>query len=59
MIDIYVITLFLKLNRNEENNLKNNNMICDLETGVCGVAGEEEMEMIDFNQPKKSIKFIM
>jgi putative protein-disulfide isomerase len=38
------------------NELKNNNnMICDLETGVCGVAGEEEMEVIDFNQPKKSI----
>lgn len=36
--------------------LKNNqNMLCDLETGVCGVAGEEEMEIIDFNQPKKSI----
>ncbi len=33
----------------------NNNMICDLETGVCGVTGEEEMEVIDFNQPKKSI----
>ncbi|MBS4196351.1 DsbA family protein [Lederbergia citri] len=33
----------------------NNNMICDLETGVCGVAGEEEMEVIDFNQPQKSI----
>jgi putative protein-disulfide isomerase len=34
----------------------NNNMICDLETGICGAAGEEEMEMIDFNQPKKSIE---
>ncbi|WP_419956460.1 DsbA family protein [Neobacillus niacini] len=34
----------------------NDNMICDLETGVCGVAGEEQMEMIDFNQPKKSIE---
>jgi putative protein-disulfide isomerase len=31
----------------------NNQMICDLETGVCGVAGEEEMEVVDFNQPKK------
>ncbi|MEH7494711.1 DsbA family oxidoreductase [Neobacillus niacini] len=31
-------------------------MICDLETGVCGVAGEEEMELIDFNQPKKTIE---
>lgn len=30
-------------------------MICDLETGVCGVAEDEEMEIIDFNQPEKSI----
>ena len=30
-------------------------MICDLETGVCGEAGDEEMEIIDFNQPEKSI----
>jgi putative protein-disulfide isomerase len=34
----------------------NNNMICDLETGVCGVTGEEEMELLDFSQPKKSIE---
>lgn len=34
----------------------NNNLICDAETGVCGVAGEEEMEMIDLNQPKKTIE---
>ncbi|WP_255507876.1 DsbA family protein [Lysinibacillus sp. BW-2-10] len=33
-----------------------NNMMCDLETGICGVAGEEEMEIIDFNQPKKTIE---
>ena len=32
-----------------------NNMICDLETGICGVAGEEDVEMVDFNQPKKTI----
>lgn len=32
-----------------------NNMICDVETGVCGVAGEDEMEVIDFNKPKKTI----
>lgn len=31
-------------------------MICDLETGVCGVAGEDEIEVIDFNQQKKSIE---
>lgn len=34
----------------------NNNMICDLETGVCGVAGEETLEVIDLNPPKKSIE---
>ncbi|TDK59381.1 DsbA family protein [Bacillus salipaludis] len=34
---------------------ENNKMICDLETGVCGVAGEEEMEIIDFHQPKKTV----
>ncbi|SHG83621.1 DsbA family protein [Ornithinibacillus halophilus] len=32
-----------------------NNLICDLETGVCGVAGEDEMEMIDLNKPQKTI----
>ncbi|RST72831.1 DsbA family protein [Siminovitchia acidinfaciens] len=31
-------------------------MICDMETGICGVAEEEDMEVIDFNQPKKSIE---
>ncbi|MCG7337573.1 DsbA family protein [Sporosarcina sp. ACRSM] len=36
--------------------MKNNlNMICDLETGICGVAGEEEMGLIDFNQPEKKV----
>ena len=34
----------------------NNNLMCDLETGVCGVAGEEEMELIDLNPPKKKIE---
>ncbi len=29
--------------------------MCDLKTGVCGVAGEEEIEVIDFNQPQKLI----
>lgn len=33
-----------------------NNMICDLKTGVCGVVGEEEMEVIDFNQPNKKVE---
>ena len=37
--------------------MKNNNtMMCDLETGVCGTAEVEEMEMIDFHPPKKSIQ---
>lgn len=33
----------------------NNNMVCDLQTGVCGVAEEEEVEIIDFNQPTKTV----
>ncbi|CAH1213150.1 hypothetical protein PAECIP111893_03638 [Paenibacillus plantiphilus] len=33
----------------------NNNMVCDLQTGVCGVAEDEEMEIIDCNQPSKAI----
>ncbi|MBX0315279.1 DsbA family protein [Planococcus glaciei] len=31
------------------------NFVCDLETGVCGPADEEEMGLIDFSQPKKTI----
>lgn len=31
------------------------NMMCDLQSGVCGVAGDEKMELIDFTQPKKTI----
>ena len=34
---------------------KTNNLICDMETGICGVAGDEEMEFINLNQPKKTI----
>ncbi|ARK23015.1 DsbA family oxidoreductase [Sporosarcina ureae] len=30
-------------------------MMCDMETGICGEAGSDEMEMIDFNQPAKEI----
>lgn len=33
----------------------NNNMVCDLQTGVCGVAEEEEVEIIDFNQLTKAV----
>jgi predicted DsbA family dithiol-disulfide isomerase len=32
-----------------------NNMICDLETGICGVAGEDSMEFINLIQPQKKI----
>ena len=50
---MYVILIF---NRDEGDKLKNNsNMMCDLETGVCGVAEEGEMKVIDFNQSIKSI----
>ncbi|MDM5297155.1 DsbA family protein [Bacillus pumilus] len=35
--------------------MKNNQMMCDVNTGVCGPAEEEYMEIIDLNQPKKSI----
>ncbi|MBS4210053.1 DsbA family protein [Bacillus sp. FJAT-50079] len=31
------------------------NLICDLETGICGEAGEAAFEMIDLTQPKKTI----
>ena len=33
-----------------------NNMMCDLETGVCGEASEDILEVIDLNQPKKTIE---
>ncbi|RCX20750.1 putative DsbA family dithiol-disulfide isomerase [Fontibacillus phaseoli] len=33
----------------------NDNMICDIKTGVCGEVSEEAMEIIDFNQPPKAI----
>lgn len=33
----------------------NNNMICDMETGVCGIASDDEMEFVDFNQSKKTV----
>ncbi|WP_172370443.1 DsbA family protein [Sporosarcina jiandibaonis] len=35
--------------------MKNNNMICDLETGICGPGGDAEMEMIDLNAPEKKL----
>ncbi|MBS4191973.1 DsbA family protein [Bacillus sp. FJAT-49705] len=30
-------------------------MVCDLETGICGEAREDSIEMIDLNQPSKKI----
>jgi putative protein-disulfide isomerase len=33
-----------------------NNMMCDLETGVCGEASEDILEVIDLNQPNKTIE---
>ncbi|GGA72590.1 DsbA family protein [Ornithinibacillus halotolerans] len=35
--------------------MTNKNMVCDLETGICGEAGDEEMEIVDFNNPTKTI----
>ena len=35
--------------------MKNNNMMCDVETGICGVAEEEKTGLIDFNKPQKSV----
>ncbi|MFJ7976938.1 DsbA family protein [Peribacillus sp. NPDC096379] len=35
--------------------MKKNNMVCDLETGVCGDPGEDAMETIDLNQPQEVI----
>ncbi|MFD1707706.1 DsbA family protein [Siminovitchia sediminis] len=34
---------------------KQNSVMCDMETGICGVAGEKEFGIIDFNQPTKTI----
>lgn len=31
-------------------------MMCDLETGVCGEASEDILEVIDYNQPNKTIE---
>ncbi len=32
-----------------------NNMICDLETGVCGPGGDTEMQFIDLSAPSKKV----
>lgn len=36
--------------------MNNKNMVCDLETGVCGVTNDNEMELIDFNESQKTIQ---
>ena len=35
--------------------MSNNKMICDLETGVCGVAEDEELEIINLHAPEKKL----
>lgn len=35
--------------------MNNKNLICDLETGICGVSEDDEMQVIDFSQKRKSI----
>ncbi|KMY48767.1 DsbA family protein [Peribacillus loiseleuriae] len=35
--------------------MQKNNMVCDLETGVCGDPGEDAMETIDLNQSQEVI----
>ncbi|WP_100401371.1 DsbA family oxidoreductase [Bacillus sp. FJAT-42315] len=35
--------------------MKKSNMMCDLETGVCGESTEDTMDLIDFNPPQKKI----
>jgi len=32
------------------------NMMCDLQTGVCGEAGDDTVELIDLNEPEKKVK---
>lgn len=51
----YYFISFANTYRNGDHKMKNNQMVCDVETGICGAAEEGEMEMIDFNQPQKTI----
>jgi len=32
-----------------------NPMACDLETGICGIADNEDMTLVDFNKPNKTL----
>lgn len=36
-------------------NKNNSKMMCDAETGVCGVSGDKEIEFIDLDKPQKHI----
>lgn len=36
--------------------MSSNNMMCDLETGVCGDAGEDAVETIDLNEPQRQVQ---
>ncbi|WHX50820.1 DsbA family protein [Paenibacillus woosongensis] len=36
--------------------MTNQNMMCDLQTGVCGEAGDDTVELIDLNEPEKKVK---
>ncbi|MXQ52631.1 DsbA family protein [Shimazuella alba] len=36
--------------------MNKNNLICDVETGICGTSTDNEMEIIDFHKPKEQIK---
>lgn len=35
--------------------MSNESMMCDLETGVCGISDEEEMQVIDLKQEEKKV----
>ncbi|MDQ0229044.1 DsbA family protein [Metabacillus malikii] len=36
--------------------MTSNNLVCDVETGVCGVANDDAVQTIDFNEPVKKIE---
>jgi len=36
-----------------------NNMMCDLETGICGPGGDTLMEFIDLSAPQKKVDLYM
>lgn len=35
--------------------MKNNQLMCDMETGICGEATDGEMELIDLSEPNKTV----